>query len=172
MKAVGTAMRTWKPLVTLLGVALFAAPDRLAISTIERNLDRRIETLFDEPYLLLGSTRGLYVEGTGAVFTAEMALVLSPAGPFAPKPTREESERLRRKRLDRLPLLRASMEDFLVRSAAALPALPAEERLIVGITLFKKSAEDNTGIPSQIIFEGRKRDLLEIKGKAVRVRES
>jgi hypothetical protein len=160
-----------KKLTALVCLAVFAAPDRMAIATIERNLDRRIETLFDEPYLLLGGSRGLYLEGTGAVFTAEMALVLSPAGPFAPKLTREEAERIRRKRLDRLPLLRTAIEDFMVRSAAALPSLPPGERLIVGITLFKKTAEDNTGIPSQLVFEGRKGELIEKKSQGVQVRE-
>ena len=157
--------------VMLVALAVVAAPDRAALATIERNLDRRIETLFDEPFLLLGNTRGLYLEGAGAIFTAEMALVLTPAGPFSPKPNPEENERIRRKRLDRLPVLRSAMEEFLVRSAAELRDLPLDERLIVGITLFRRSSEDNTGIPSQIVFEGRKRDLIERKTKAVLVRE-
>ena len=46
---------------------------------MEKSLDERISKLWDDnPYLLLGTTRGVYLEGYGAVFTAEVNLVVEP----------------------------------------------------------------------------------------------
>lgn len=160
-----------KYLVGLMAVVLMAAPDRASLVAVEKMMDRRIETIFDEPFLLLGMTRGIYLEGTGAIFTAEMALVISPAGPFAPKMDQAEMARFRKKRLDRLPNVRASMQDILVRSAEMLPKVGDEEKIVIGVNFFKKSAEDNTGIPSQIIMQAVKRELLEKNKSAIQVRE-
>jgi hypothetical protein len=160
-----------KRAIALLSLTLFAAPDRVAISGVEKAIDRRIETLFDEPYLLLGNARGIYLEGTGAVFTAEMALVITAAGPFAPKLSKEEQDRLRKKRLDRLPAVRGAMQEMLVRSAEMLPALSADERVVLGLNIFRRTAEDNTGIPSQIVMQATKRDLIGRNTAAIRTQE-
>lgn len=158
-------------LVGLVAVVLMAAPDRASIIATEKMLDRRIETMFDEPFLLLGMTRGVYLEGTGAIFTAEVSLAISPAGPFAPKMDQQEMARIRKKRQERLPVLRTSMEEFLLRSAAMLPRVPDEERIVVGVTIFRKSAEDNTGIPAQIVMQATKHDLMAKNKSAIRVQE-
>lgn len=160
-----------KRLVGLIALALMAAPDRAAIATIEKTIDRRFETLFDEPFLLLGTTRGVYLEGTGAVFTTEVGLAIGPAGPFAAKLNKAEMERLRKKRLERLPVLKTAMQDMLVRSAELLPALPSEERVVLGVTIFRKSTEDNTGIPAQIVMQALKSELIGKNKTAIRVQE-
>lgn len=160
-----------KRLVGLIAVVLMAGPDRASIATVEKSIDRRIQTMFDEPFLLLGDTRGVYLEGTGAVFTAEVGLAVSPAGPFAPKLDKVELARLRKKRLDRLPVLRTTMQEVLMRSAEQLAALPSEERVVLGVTIFRKLSEDNTGIPAQIVMQAVKRDLLEKNKAAIRVQE-
>ncbi len=160
-----------KRLILLVAVAAMAGPDRSSMAAVEKAIDRRIETIFDEPFLLLGMTRAVYLEGSGAVFTAEMGLVLSPAGPFAPKMTDEQAQRLRKKRLERLPALKASMQDMMVRAAEMLPTLPASERVVLGITLFRRSSEDNSGIPAQIVMQALRKDLLEKNKTAIQVQE-
>ncbi len=79
--------------------------------------------------------------------------------------------RFRKKRLDRLPNVRSSMQDILVRSAEMLPKVGDEEKIVIGVNFFRKSAEDNTGIPSQIIMQAVKRELLEKNKSAIQVRE-
>jgi hypothetical protein len=160
-----------KKLAALAVATLFAAPDRAAMTAVEKAIDRRVETLFDEPFLLLGNTRGVYLGGTGAVFSTEVGLVLSAAGPFAPRPSKADLDRLRQKRLDRLPVLKNAMQDLLIRSAELLPGLPPEERVVLGTTIFRRSAEDNTGIPAQIVMQAAKRDLLEKNKAAIQIEE-
>ena len=46
---------------------------------MEKSLDNRIARLWqDNPFVLLGPTRGVYLDGYGAVFTAEVNLVAGP----------------------------------------------------------------------------------------------
>ena len=160
-----------KRAVMLIALAAMAGPDRASILAVEKAIDRRIETLFDEPFLLLGMTRGVYLEGSGAVFTAEVGLALSPAGPFAAKPTAEELARLRKKRLERLPVVKDAMRDMLIRSAEMLPAVPETEDVVLGVTIFRRAAEDNTGIPAQIVMQAERRALLAKNKSAIRERE-
>lgn len=160
-----------KRLILLVAIAAMAGPDRASLTAVEKMIDRRIETLFDEPFLLLGMTRGVYLEGTGAVFTSEVGLAVSPAGPFAPKPTPEESQRLRKKRLERLPIVKDAMRDVMIRSAEMLPAVPETERVVFGVTIFQRASEDNTGIPAQIVMQAERRELLAKNKSSIRVRE-
>lgn len=161
-----------KRALALISLSLFAAPDRATLTAIEKSIDRRMETMFDEPWLLLGMTRGVYLEGTGAVFTTEMSLALGPSGPMvSPRLNKEDMEKLRRKRIDRLAVLRTSMQDTLIRTAEMLPTLPPEERVVLGVTIFRKSIDDNTGIPAQIVMQAAKRELLEKNKAAIRTRE-
>ncbi len=160
-----------KRLAALLCLSLFAAPDRASLSAVEKALDKRIETMFDDPFLLLGMTRGVYLEGTGVVFSSEMALVMTPGGPFVQKPSPEEAQRLKQRRMERLPVLRASMREMLVRAAGMLPGLAADERVVLGITLFRRAADDATGLPAQIVMEAPKGELVAGKKDSIRVRE-
>jgi hypothetical protein len=160
-----------KRAVLLIALAAMAGPDRASILAVEKAIDRRIETLFDEPFLLLGMTRGVYLEGTGAVFTAEIGLAISPAGPFAPKPTPEDIQRLRKKRQERLPIVKDAMRDMLVRSAEMLPAVPESEDIVLGVTIFRRAADDSTGIPAQIVMRAERKALLAKNKAAIRERD-
>jgi hypothetical protein len=52
-----------------------------------------------------------------------------------------------------------------------LPSLPATERVVLGVTLFRRKLEVTTGIPNQIVMQGAKRDLLEKNKAAIKVQE-
>ncbi len=160
-----------KPVIALVCLTLFAAPERSSLVRVEKMIDRRVQTMFDEPFLLLGNARGIYLQGTGAVFTAEMALVMTAASPFAPKLDKAEMERLRQKRLSRLPVLRAAMQDAMLQSASMLPGLPSHEHLVFGVTITRKSTEDNTGIPTQIVMHALKKELDGKNKAAIQMRE-
>jgi hypothetical protein len=82
---------------------------------------------------------------------------------LAARLSKEDMARLRQKRLDRLPVLRASMQEILQRTAVMLETMPSQESVVLGVTLFRKSNEDNTGIPGQIVMRATRQDLLDKK---------
>jgi hypothetical protein len=137
---------------------------RAAVAAMEKSIDRRLETVVESPFLLLGMTRGVYLEGYGAVFTAEVNLASGPTiSPFRPKVTKDEIVKLRLRKLGRLPALKSAMREALVAAAGSLDTVPAEERLVVGVSLFCFSWEDSSGLPSQIVMQAPRRTLLDFQ---------
>ena len=154
-----------------LAVGLWAASTekprfkRAALTAMEVSFDQRLKTLSDDPYLLVGPTRGVYLEGYGAVFTSEVSLsnALSP-NPFRPAITKDDIARIRAKKLERLPALRQCMRDMLLAaSAASLDEVPAGEQIVVGVSLIHRPEEDRSGMPGQILMQGMKSQLLDAK---------
>lgn len=137
--------------------------DRETLAALEKRFDRRIESYsIDDPFYLLGTTRGVYLAGYGAVFTAELNLVAAAVvTPFRPAFTREQIAALRQKKLARLVELKRMMRDMLVESAVNLKGVPEAEWVAVGVTLFYYAWEDKTGLPSQILMQGRRRALAD-----------
>jgi hypothetical protein len=135
-----------------------------ALTAMERSFDQRLERLSDDPYLLVGLTRGVYLEGYGAVFTSEVSLAngLSP-NPFRPAITKEDIARIHAKKLERLPALRQCMRDMLLAAAASLDEVPAGEQIVVGVSLLYRPEEDRSGMPAQILMQGPKAKLLDAK---------
>src|SRR5882724_6792216 len=78
------------PFLLLVVAASAIAVDapRVARNTValtEKSLDDRFNKLWsDNPFVVLGPTRGVYLEGYGAVFTAEINLVSAPAAVMLP----------------------------------------------------------------------------------------
>lgn len=143
-----------------------AEPGRVSRSSIEateRNLNREIAGLWPEdPFLLLGTARGLYLTGYGAVFSAEVDLAPGPSiSPFHQTMTPQNIADHRKKMLDRLPRLKQEMAKMLAGAAASLDTVPAGEKVTLGITLTPHAWEDRTGIPSQIVLTGERGRLVE-----------
>jgi hypothetical protein len=139
------------------------AVTRAALAALEASFDGRVASLGqEEPFDLLGSTRGIYLEGFGVVFTTELSPIVTPhTSPFLPSISKEMAERIHQKKLERIPRLKQAMREMLVSAAAALGALPAGERIAVGVTLFYYSWEDRSGLPSQILMQAPKSSLLD-----------
>ena len=145
--------------------------DRNLLGNLERGCNKRIETLFDDPYMLLGLTRGLYLEGYGVVLSAEVNLAITPgATPFRMAMTDDEKAALRKKKLDRLPGLKQAMRDVLVTSAKSLEPMPTGEQVVVAITLLNRSFEQTQGLPSQIVMQASRQSLM-TGVAAIKVRE-
>lgn len=157
-------------LLVLAGVTLFAersGPARADLTRVEKAFDRKIEVLFDEPFLLLGLTRGVYLSGYGAVFSTEVELVTRPGlTAFRPALTKDELARIRNKKIERLPLLKQAMRDMLPEAATMLNSLPPQEQVVVALTIFQKSGDDNSGIPSQVVMQAGRKELLELRKSA------
>lgn len=151
-------------LLVLPGIAQKTGPTRADLQAVEKNLDNSLSRFsLDNPYNLLGQTRGVYMDGGGAVFSAEISLVSTPGlSPFRPALTPEEKQKIQKAKLDRVPALKVLMRDFLVASAASLDRLPPEEQVAVGISLFYHGWEIQTGLPQQLVMWGQKRPLVDV----------
>ena len=135
---------------------------RAELAGLEKKFDGRFGR-FNAPdsFDLLGSTRGVYLEGYGAVFSAELNLIISPnPSPFHPVFGKQEIVRIHDRKLQRLPVLRQNMRELLVASAAALENLPPREQVVLAVTLFHYSWEDSSGMPSQIVMQAERQKLL------------
>jgi hypothetical protein len=142
---------------------------RSMLIDLEKNLDGRVVRLSqDSPFLLLGPTRGIYLDGYGAVFTAEINLVSAPAAlmMFRPQMTKEEIEQHRQLKLTRVPLLKQAMRQAMIDSASSLDTVPPQEQIVVVAMLAKYPWENTTGIPQQIMMQASKKDLLEQRNNA------
>jgi hypothetical protein len=154
-------------LAVLLAVAAMPAAQpvksrvtRGSLVPLESSFDVRIaKTGQEDPFDLLGNTRGVYLEGYGVVFTTELNLIVTPITPFRPQVTKEDIERIHQRKVAKLQVLKKAMREMMVSSAAALDGLPANEQVVVAVTLFYYSWEDRDGLPSQILMQAPKSAL-------------
>jgi len=137
--------------------------NRPMIEAMEHSLDRKLAGLWPaDPVEMVGPTQGAYVEGVGAVFMGEVN-VAPAAGltPFHPSVTPDEIRRIRDKKVQRMAQLRTAMREMLVDSARSLDAVPADEQVAVGVSLFYWKWENREGLPAQIVMHAPRKALLE-----------
>ncbi len=150
-------------LLSFLACALFAAPvNRGLISAVEVSMNKRVEALFPgEQYLLLGHTHGVYLEGVGCVFTTRVNLAEGPGlSPFRQSLPESARAALRKKKLERLPMLRTAMREMLVSAAVVMDPVPPTERMVLSVSLLHMPHEDVAGLPVQIVMQAEKKTLL------------
>ena len=142
---------------------------RAAFASLEKKLDRRIISLdVNDPYELLGTVRGVYLGGYGAVFTTELSLVPTYITPFDPELTPAVIQKLHQKKLAKLAPLKAFMRQMLVEAAAELDSVPASEQIVLGVTLFCRSSEIKDGLPGQIVMQAPRHALLDFKAGRIK----
>jgi hypothetical protein len=163
-------MRRWLVPSFLLTavVAVIAAVPRVsrdALHAMEISFDKRILTpSADDPFELLGNTRGVYLEGYGAVFTAEVNLLLSAnVSPFQPTMPKDYVMKLRQRKLQRVGILKKSMQEEMMSMASSLDTVPANERIALGVKLLYHPWEDTTGLPSQILMQAERQKLVDVQ---------
>ncbi|MDX2268503.1 MAG: hypothetical protein NW208_10390 [Bryobacter sp.] len=141
---------------------------RAMLQTVEKRIDQKLESLFDEPFLLLGLTRGVYLEKYGAVFSAELQLVVTPGvGTFGfTTPSKELIASTRAKKLERLPQLKQAMRGQLVSAATLLERMPPGENVVLAVSLFRRNWEDADGLPSQVVMRAQRKSLLAARTSA------
>jgi hypothetical protein len=150
---------------------------RASLVPLESSFDVRIAKPGQEdPFDLLGNTRGVYLDGYGVVFTTEVNLIVTPpVTPFRPQVSRQEIDRIRQRKLAKLEVLKKAMREMMTASAAAIEGLPANEQVVVAVTLFYYPWEDRSGLPSQILMQAPKSALVGGPGQtlnaAVQVKE-
>jgi len=142
--------------------------DRLQIEKVEKNLDATLlRFTTDNSHTLIGLTRGVYLEGVGAVFTAEVIVVNAPVNIMHPLPSKEEIVQMRKKKVERIPLLKRILKDALVAAAGSLETIHADEQVVIAVIVPRFTFEDAAGLPAQVTVQASKRKLLESKGAAL-----
>ena len=133
---------------------------RQTLADVERHLDTKLASLggANDPMDLLGDARGIYLDGYGAVFTAEVSLIVTPGiNPFHTEFTAPEKEKVHQRKIDRLPLLRQAMRDMWRDSATTLTAMPDNQQVVIAVRLLYLPWEDTHGLPAQIVMKGDRR---------------
>jgi hypothetical protein len=125
------------------------------IGSLEKEMDTRISsTGGTEPCAVLGGTRGLYVSGLGAVFTAEVELSVTPGGVglFQTTVSPDQKAKIHKTKLAHVPMLEQTMRDMAL-SLAASPALKLSDadQVVVAVRLVYRPWEDATGLPGQLL---------------------
>lgn len=136
---------------------------RAELAGMEKAFNLGIERLdVDKPYDRLGFARGVYLEGFGAVFSAEVDLIGGPVLlMFRPAFTKEELEARRQKKIQRLPALKNKMRELMRNFAIALPLMPPQEQVAITVTLHCAPWENCQGLPSQIVMQAPKQKLMD-----------
>ena len=145
------------------------APRRLAVSAMEQLADKKLVAR-EDPFELLGNTRGTYLDGYGAVFTTEVSLAFTPsANPFRGPLTKQEIATVHDRKRQRLPVLRQAMQEFLLAAGSSLDNVAPKEKVVYFVNLYYHNWEDVTGLPSQLIMDCEKQKLLDVQsGRADR----
>ena len=139
--------------------------NRAMIRNVERNFDESFTHIWsDDPFSLLGTTRGIYLDAYGIVLSAEVNV--APGPPLSPmlssKVNPLQIADHKKRKTQRMPQLRDAMLKMLVSSAAMLDTLPGDEQIVLGVTLSKYSWEDPNAFPSQVVMQASRKKLLEL----------
>jgi len=145
--------------------ATTARVSRNVLKAVEVSLDERIKGLWpDNPFTLIGNnTRGLYLEGYGAVFTVDVSPVLSLTSLMHPSVTKEEVVKAHKERIERIAQLKQVMRLAVADAAASLDPVPVDDQITMVVYLAYHQWEDISGTPAQLTFQGKKKSLLEAR---------
>lgn len=136
---------------------------RSELSNLEKTVNARLVRMFpEEPWLVLGSSRGMYVEGVGVIFSAEVNLATGPTLISVTQPSKEQVAALHDKRLSRLPKLRDTMSEIL-KDISAVPAVGPDEQVVFAVTVLRYPYETYADLPSQIVLHAPKSKLANAK---------
>jgi hypothetical protein len=162
-------MRSWTLKTFLLiaaAVLCFGATEprvsRKAIASVEGTMNDKFRSVTADPFDLLGTVRGTYLEGYGALFTVELQLVyLSPPSAFKLEYTPAELSTIHDRKMKKVPLMKETMRGLMANAGPLLEALPGSERITMEAILWHYRWEDSHGIPERILMTVEKRKLLQ-----------
>jgi len=149
------------PAVTNPVKAMKLAPQ--TFTDLEKRFDSQLAATggINDPIDLLGTTRGLYLDGYGAVFTTELSLIVTPnTSPFRLQITKEEAMRVHQRKLARLPVLKQVMAEMMRNSAATLVQIPDGQQIVLAVRLLYLPYEDTTGLPAQVMMSATRRGVI------------
>jgi hypothetical protein len=144
------------------------ASGSVAKTGTSREIFKRLESDFDyqlksadpnSPIDVLGLTRGLYLQGFGAVFTTEVDLAPSRFNPMfnQGRITAEQRVSDHDHKLRNLVLLRQQMGGMMATIAKNLELLGTNDQVVLAVRLWYQPWEDKTGLPDQIVMKADRR---------------
>jgi hypothetical protein len=141
------------------------APARVtlaSLATLARGFDRDLRMFaVTDPIDVLGDTRGIYLDGFGAVFTTELSPIYTPGlSPFQPKISDQDKEKVRQRKLARLPVVERLVNSMLQSAAKELAAVPEDQQIVVAVNFVYLPYEDTTGLPGQMVVKASRRAIL------------
>jgi hypothetical protein len=139
-----------------------ARPNRAGMAAVETAFDARVRTFNAmDPMELFSSTQGVYLEGYGAVFTAQVDLIMTPTvTPWRQKITKEDIQNIHGRKVARLAAIKAQMREVLTIAALVLDGMPANENVVLAVSLYRFAWEDTAGLPAQIVMQAARQKLL------------
>ena len=153
-------------LAGLAGVMAFAAMEPPALKAVEAAINDRFRSGLNDPFDLLGTARGTYLPGYGAVFTVEMNLVtVSPLAfsPFSQTISPKEIAALHDRKVKKLAVLRDAMHELMLSAGTILTTLPGDERVTMEAFLFNYRWENGAGLPHKLMMTADRQKLAEAK---------
>jgi hypothetical protein len=140
---------------------------RSVIRSGEKLFEARLRPLWpDTPQALIGGVRGVYLDGYGAVFTAEMNTASENLTPIHYALTPAEKEALHRVKVQRMPQLRTALEQALAEVAPTLDTVPMDEQIVLQVVLDRFEWEAAGGYPAELLLQTTRRKVMDAKGKA------
>src|SRR5215471_10623430 len=130
---------------------------------LEKRFDQQLGSLFsvNDPLDLLGNTRGVYLDGYGVVFTAEVSPIVTPTlTPFRPKITPELAESVRKRKLERLPVIKTAMKEMLRSMALTFIRVPDSQQMVLVVRFYYEQWENLNGVPSQILMRADRKSAM------------
>ncbi len=151
-------------LATVLSAASAESPKvpRPRIANAEKMVNTQLAAIVpEEPYFLIGLARGAYLDGIGAVFSAEINLATGPSlSPFKQSVSKEEIQKHLDRKTERMPLLRSRMISIVGSMANYLETMPNNEEFIFAVTLLRYPWEVTDGVPTQVVMRVRRDQVL------------
>jgi hypothetical protein len=159
-------------------VATFAAAAALCFAAVEPRVSRATLTAVEgtinqtfaprgpDSYDVLGTARGTYLAGYGALFTIELDLANAgplDMSPFRPAMSPAEIAAIRERKLKKVPVLKETMRNILVNASGTMEGLPPNERIAMEAILFNFRWEDSKGLPRRVFMSAEKQKLLDAK---------
>jgi hypothetical protein len=137
---------------------------RAVIRSAEISLDDRLSRIWpDTPSARVSPTRGVYLDGYGAVFTAEMSPISDGTSLMHSTLRPEEKAQVRAKKIARIPELKKALKEALIETASSLDPIPLDEQVVLEVVIDRFLWEDGSGYPSELIVQAPRRKLLELK---------
>lgn len=152
-----------------LATALWALPTvrRSSLASLENTFTNTLHAANME---ILALPRGVYLEGYGAVFTADVNLTFTPSiNPFQLAIEKPVIERIYQKKLSQLPILRAGMQQILLDAGSVLDTVPVQEQIVLVVTLGNETWETTGKLPSQIYMQAQRAKLIDAKAGKVKI---
>jgi hypothetical protein len=133
-----------------------------SLATLARSFDRDLRMFaVTDPIDVLGDTRGIYLDGFGAVFTTELSPIYTPGlSPFQPNISEQDKAKVRQRKLARLPVVERLMNSMLLSAAKELAAVPDDQQIVVAVKFLYLPYEDTSGLPGQMVVKSSRRAIL------------